>query len=89
MTEIIKKVVDPSTSWPELRPVLTDCHKIYCTTFDEDMHYFRSILFGCRLLCCNICDAVQWEDVADLNRSYWASWEMTKRFSLSPVQETA
>ncbi|KAG8147228.1 hypothetical protein E2320_022680 [Naja naja] len=47
-----KRIVDPSTSWPESRPILNDCYKICCTLFDEDVRNFRPIFNGCQRHVC-------------------------------------
>ncbi|KAG8147617.1 hypothetical protein E2320_022354 [Naja naja] len=82
-----KRIADP-TSWPESRPILNDCYKICCTLFDEDVHNFRPILYGCRLPCCNVRQDVLREEWPNNVGSYLEEREMPKRCSLSPVQGT-
>ncbi|KAG8147270.1 hypothetical protein E2320_000030 [Naja naja] len=83
-----KRIVDPSTSWPESRPILNDCYKICCTLFDEDVCNFRPILYGCRLPCCNVREDVLREEWPNNVGSYLEERIMPKRCSLSPVQGT-
>ncbi|KAG8147222.1 hypothetical protein E2320_022722 [Naja naja] len=83
-----KRIVDPSTSWPESRPILNDCYKICCTLFDEDVRNFRPILYGCRLPCCNVREDVRREEWPSNSGSYLEGRIMPKRCSLSPVRGT-
>ncbi|XP_032094980.1 uncharacterized protein LOC116523995 [Thamnophis elegans] len=72
-----KRFADPSTPWGEGRPVLKDCHKICCTKFGGEREFFRPILYGCRLSCCNVkdyedgggCDVCCRQDLVTAKRS--------------------